>query len=133
MYLGAPLIGSNPHFYNGDPRYVNGVEGLNPNKSKHETYLILEEVSNISLTLYCAINFMYNINQSGKRIFFTQRTNTLLYAAKRVQLSIDVRKTRLSDTQNLTTRVFLPVLWYEEVSKKKKKIKIGSNRSHFFI
>ncbi|EFX72214.1 hypothetical protein DAPPUDRAFT_326408 [Daphnia pulex] len=84
-YGGAPLIGSNPHFYNGDPRYVNGVEGLNPNQSKHETYLILEE-----------------------------RTNTLLYASKRVQLSIDVRKTRLSDTLNLTTRVFLPMLWYEE-------------------
>lgn len=71
----------------------------------------------MSLT-YIARYILCN-NSSGKRIFFTQRTNTLLYAAKRVQLSIDVRKTRLSDTQNLTTRVFLPMLWYEEVSKKK--------------
>lgn len=84
-YGGAPLIGSNPHFFNGDPRYINGVEGLSPNKTKHETFLILEE-----------------------------RTNTLLYASKRVQLSIDVRKTRLSATANLRGRVFLPVLWYEE-------------------
>jgi hypothetical protein len=44
MHLGAPLIGSNPHFYNGDSRYISGVIGLNPNKSKHETFLILEEV-----------------------------------------------------------------------------------------
>ena len=42
--LGAPLIGSNPHFYNGDPRYISGVEGLKPEKSKHETVIILEEV-----------------------------------------------------------------------------------------
>lgn len=47
---------------------------------------------------------------------YTQRTNTLLYASKRAQLSIDVRKTRLSATANLRERVFLPVLWYEEVS-----------------
>ena len=42
--LGAPLIGSNPHFYNGDTRYISGVEGLKPEKSKHETVIILEEV-----------------------------------------------------------------------------------------
>lgn len=45
VYLGAPLIGSNPHFFNGDPRYITGVEGLSPNQTKHETFFILEEVS----------------------------------------------------------------------------------------
>lgn len=43
-FAGAPLIGSNPHFYNGHEKYINGVEGLSPQKSKHETTIILEQV-----------------------------------------------------------------------------------------
>ena len=45
--LGAPIVGSNPHFYNGDPRYVDGVEGMKPERAKHETIIILEEVVTI--------------------------------------------------------------------------------------
>lgn len=41
---GAPLIGSNPHFFNGDDKYINGVIGLEPNASLHQTTVILEEV-----------------------------------------------------------------------------------------
>lgn len=46
--------------------------------------------------------------------FFAQRTNVLLYAAKRVQLNFDLKKSAFSDTANIN-RVFAPALWYEEV------------------
>ena len=41
---GAPLVGSNPHFYNAIPKYINGVEGMRPDKEKHETFVLLESV-----------------------------------------------------------------------------------------
>lgn len=33
-----------PHFYQADPVYINAVDGLNPNKEEHETYLDLQPV-----------------------------------------------------------------------------------------
>ena len=44
--LGAPVIGSNPHFYDAYQGYIDGVEGMKPNKTLHLTYLILEAVRN---------------------------------------------------------------------------------------
>lgn len=34
-----------PHFYQADPKYINAIEGMNPNKEEHETYLDLNPVS----------------------------------------------------------------------------------------
>lgn len=42
---GSPVFMSFPHFYAGDQFYLNNVEGLDPNKEKHESYFTLEPVS----------------------------------------------------------------------------------------
>lgn len=34
-----------PHFYNADPFYRQQVEGMQPEKDKHEFYVALEPVS----------------------------------------------------------------------------------------
>ncbi|KAJ3656274.1 hypothetical protein Zmor_015362 [Zophobas morio] len=44
-----PAFASLPHFYQADPYYVNLVDGLEPNKSKHEFYLIVEPTTGIPL------------------------------------------------------------------------------------
>lgn len=41
---GAPIVVSFPHFYQADPAYINAIDGLNPNKEEHETYLDLQPV-----------------------------------------------------------------------------------------
>lgn len=33
-----------PHFYQADPKYINAIDGLSPNKDEHETYLDLQPV-----------------------------------------------------------------------------------------
>lgn len=43
-HQGAPVVVSFPHFYQADPKYINAVDGLNPNKEEHETYLDLQPV-----------------------------------------------------------------------------------------
>jgi hypothetical protein len=42
--IGAPLMLSFPHFYLGDPRLLEEVEGLKPDPEKHEMYLDVHEV-----------------------------------------------------------------------------------------
>lgn len=48
---GAPLFISFPHFYLADPIYVNSIEGLKPNKTEHEFYLIIDQVGTQKLSL----------------------------------------------------------------------------------
>ncbi|XP_076014573.1 lysosome membrane protein 2-like isoform X2 [Genypterus blacodes] len=38
---GAPVVASFPHFYLGDSEYVNAIEGLNPKREHHQTFLDL--------------------------------------------------------------------------------------------
>ncbi|MEQ2160911.1 hypothetical protein GOODEAATRI_004354 [Goodea atripinnis] len=44
---GAPIVVSFPHFYQADPAYINAVDGLNPNKEEHETYLDLQPTATV--------------------------------------------------------------------------------------
>uniref|UniRef100_A0A3Q2ST58 Scavenger receptor class B, member 2a n=1 Tax=Fundulus heteroclitus TaxID=8078 RepID=A0A3Q2ST58_FUNHE len=46
---GAPIVVSFPHFYQADPAYINAVDGLNPNKEEHETYLDLQPTTGVPI------------------------------------------------------------------------------------
>ncbi|XP_060656552.1 lysosome membrane protein 2 isoform X2 [Drosophila nasuta] len=39
---GAPVYISNPHFYESDPELLDAVEGLQPEREKHETYFKIQ-------------------------------------------------------------------------------------------
>lgn len=45
LLTGAPVYISNPHFYLADPKLLDAVEGLKPNKSIHESYFKIQPVS----------------------------------------------------------------------------------------
>lgn len=47
----SPIFLSLPHFYGADPYYTNIIDGLKPEKDKHEFYITLEPVS-------CKIEFI---------------------------------------------------------------------------
>ena len=42
---GSPVFMSYPHFYLADEFYLNEIEGLAPNKDKHESFFTLDPVS----------------------------------------------------------------------------------------
>ncbi|OQR66557.1 lysosome membrane protein 2-like [Tropilaelaps mercedesae] len=82
---GAPIMLSAPHFYQGDAKLVQDVEGLRPEKKNHETFLDVQTM-----------------------------TGLVLRAAKRLQINIDLKQSDLLyPLANLTSRV-MPIAWVEE-------------------
>lgn len=48
-FFNVPAAFSFPHFYLADPKYINAVRGLSPNKEEHETYIDLEPYTGLVL------------------------------------------------------------------------------------
>ncbi|KAL7836682.1 hypothetical protein AOLI_G00279660 [Acnodon oligacanthus] len=46
---GAPIVVSFPHFYQADRKYIDAIEGMNPNKEEHETYLDLNPTTGVPI------------------------------------------------------------------------------------
>jgi len=47
LYAGLPILLSTPHFFKGSKKYIDGVEGMNPNQTLHETFITIEDVKKI--------------------------------------------------------------------------------------
>ncbi|NP_001279072.1 lysosome membrane protein 2-like [Callorhinchus milii] len=69
---GAPIFISSPHFYNGDQKLVEDIDGLNPSKEAHQTFLDIEPKTGIPvriakrLQLNIHVETVPNIVQTGK-------------------------------------------------------------------
>ncbi|VEN39165.1 unnamed protein product [Callosobruchus maculatus] len=53
----GPVILSFPHLLYADPEHANGVDGLKPNQSDHETFVVLEPLSGFPLKLAQRVQF----------------------------------------------------------------------------
>lgn len=56
---GAPVYVSNPHFYKTSPELLEAVEGLTPDKEKHESYIHIQPKLGVPLkaTVRAQMNF----------------------------------------------------------------------------
>uniref|UniRef100_A0A2P2I2A7 Lysosome membrane protein 2-like n=1 Tax=Hirondellea gigas TaxID=1518452 RepID=A0A2P2I2A7_9CRUS len=82
---GAPVIASTPHFYMGDEETVAAVDGLNPTKEYHETYIDLEPNTGVSFA-----------------------------AMKRIQISMPLRRYKSIPELANVKEVIIPLLWLNE-------------------
>lgn len=83
--FGTPVFMSFPHFYAADPFYAAQVEGLRPDKSKHEFYMTLEPNTGIPLDV-----------------------------AARLQINMLVTPFENIGMYQKVPRMFFPVLWFEQ-------------------
>uniref|UniRef100_A0A669CE45 Scavenger receptor class B, member 2a n=1 Tax=Oreochromis niloticus TaxID=8128 RepID=A0A669CE45_ORENI len=84
---GAPIVVSFPHFYQADPAYINAIDGLNPNKEEHETYLDLQPTTGVPIR-----------------------------ACKRAQLNIILKRVKgFPKTKNITETIF-PIMFVNETA-----------------
>ncbi|CAL8263156.1 unnamed protein product [Boreogadus saida] len=84
---GAPIVVSFPHFYQADPKYINGVEGMTPNKEDHETYLDLEPTSGVPIR-----------------------------ACKRAQLNVIVKRVKGFPKTKLIQETIFPIMFVNETA-----------------
>jgi len=86
---GVPIIMSTPHFLDADPSLHEAIDGVDPDREKHITFLNIEPTTGMSLQ-----------------------------AHKRIQVSVPVAKSEyFHDLQNLLdpdNRTIWPVVWVDE-------------------
>ncbi|XP_061399050.1 protein peste-like [Musca vetustissima] len=83
-YYGIPILISKPHFMDADPFYADQVEGIAPNRTAHETYLILEP-----------------------------RTGLMMHLTGRLQLNIYIRPTTHIRSFPTKRNFAFPVVWFD--------------------
>ncbi|KAF5307097.1 hypothetical protein FQR65_LT07156 [Abscondita terminalis] len=81
---GLPAYGSMPHFYSADSFYSEKIDGMNPNKEKHESHLILEATTGIPLEAVLRVQL-----------------NILLHPVKNIAVYEDVPE------------IYFPIFWVE--------------------
>ncbi|XP_064637277.1 lysosome membrane protein 2-like isoform X2 [Lineus longissimus] len=85
---GAPVIISQPHFYQAAPYYINAIQGMHPNKEEHETFVDVEP-----------------------------NTGAVMNAAKRLQINIHLKNiSDVTELAKIPPTIF-PVAWVNETAK----------------
>lgn len=82
---GTPVFMSFPHYYEADPYYLDQVDGLRPDKAKHEFYMTLEPKTGIALDV-----------------------------AARFQINMLIRPVPNVAMYQEAPYMFFPVLWFEQ-------------------
>ncbi|XP_043189888.1 sensory neuron membrane protein 2-like [Amphibalanus amphitrite] len=85
--FGAPIVASTPHFYNGDPSYLEAVDGLAPDKRYHETFIDIEPLTGLALN-----------------------------GGKKIQINIDLERFGSLDGMERLPPVLFPVMYTNETA-----------------
>nr|XP_014087330.1 protein peste [Bactrocera oleae]XP_036214771.1 protein peste [Bactrocera oleae]XP_036214772.1 protein peste [Bactrocera oleae] len=113
-WFGSPMFLSYPHFYDADPYYLSEVDGLKPNKEKHELYLVLEPKTGLMLEMSARLqsNILvepvsdFRLFRNKRRIFFP-----LFWFEARTRIS-----PQLSEEFKLLPRVLLSLQVFGVIS-----------------
>ena len=60
-----PVFGSKPHFLDGDPILLEKVNGLNPNRELHESFLDVEPITGANVQVQIQIQINVQVNQTS--------------------------------------------------------------------
>lgn len=79
--VGAQVFVSTPHFLNGDLSLLNGVDGLSPDASLHDTYLDIEPKTGATLRAQKALQVAYQLRRSNvsNEIWFSLLGSNIRY------------------------------------------------------
>ncbi|KAH8378294.1 hypothetical protein KR093_010581 [Drosophila rubida] len=88
----VPVFASYPHFYNADPSYVDAVDGLKPDRERHEMVIILEPRTGMLLDIKATVMISLLVEPRPESAFRNARRNflPLVWADYRVNISSDL-------------------------------------------
>ncbi|TXT67618.1 MAG: hypothetical protein BAJALOKI1v1_40021 [Promethearchaeota archaeon] len=72
-FKGAPVLVSKPHFLDADPSVITSVEGVNPDRMMHETFIDVEPISGATMNARQRIQVNFNLTSDE---FFTSDINS---------------------------------------------------------
>lgn len=106
--FGAPVFISFPHFYAADPYYLQFVDGLKPNKSKHEFHITMEPDTAIPLEVAARLQVNVMVRQSPNIALF-QEAPTLFFPVLWFE-----QKVRIPDEliDGITIAASMPIIGY---------------------
>lgn len=116
---GAPLILTLPHCYDCHVDYLNGVNGMNPDKELHSLYSTFEPVIVYSKTIKPIRNlgryFISRLSSSAPQI-----TGTPVAGKRRIQFNMFIQRIKkVNVMKELAEEPFLmPIFWVDEVKFK---------------
>ncbi|XP_058458558.1 scavenger receptor class B member 1-like [Malaya genurostris] len=86
-WYNIPVAVSLPHFYNGDPVLVEGVDGLKPEKEKHEAIIIMQPQLGIPMQakIRLQISLLVNVSFNTELRPFHNRVIPLIWAEVAVE------------------------------------------------
>ncbi|OAD62418.1 Protein croquemort, partial [Eufriesea mexicana] len=89
---GAPAFISLPHFYLADPSYTNNIEGMKPDKEKHQISLSLEPKTGVPLNVSAQLQLNLLVKQDSIMSMFKNIKTTfvpMLWFTQEVYLTDD--------------------------------------------
>ena len=82
IYLGStqpkeiPVYGSKPHFLDGDPRLLDSIVGLKPDRVKHDTFTDVEPITGVNLNF--RRQFQINVQVNRTSHLFMRETSKIM-------------------------------------------------------
>ncbi|KAH8263690.1 hypothetical protein KR044_012522 [Drosophila immigrans] len=88
----VPVFASYPHFYNADPYYLDAVEGLKPDKERHEMVIILEPKTGMLLDIKATLMISLMVEPRPESAFRNARRTflPLVWVDYRVNISSEL-------------------------------------------
>ncbi|BFF95493.1 protein peste [Drosophila madeirensis] len=91
-WYGAPVFASYPHFYQADSYYVDHVDGMKPDKDRHELFVILEPKTGMILEIRARIMASLLVEPRTSGIYRKSRRTffPLIWADYNVRITPDL-------------------------------------------
>lgn len=100
--FGAPVFISFPHFYAADPYYLDFVDGMHPDKEKHEFYTILEPETGIPFERVARLQINLMVRQSPNIALF-EKAPTLFFPIMWLEQKTKVPKELIEEVKSAAT------------------------------
>lgn len=105
---GAPVFISFPHYYAADPYYLQFVDGLKPEKEKHEFYITMEPDTAIPIEVGARLQLNVMVQPSPNIALF-QEAPTLFFPALWFEQQVRIPEEMLDD---LMVAASMPIIGY---------------------